>query len=392
MSSSVLEEQQKELPVEQEGHSQAESTSSTSISPQAPDSYIIHPESLQRLTSRPGQISYLSLASKYAVTLDKEVNSEGIVTSTGNPWLSESNDSSSQDPLKIHIEGTFLNSNTLRIRMGLETSFPFPDAYPVDPAFPPSVLRSRLFPPGATTEPIAGDQRDDLVCGLSLRANDGDIWANPRDSGIELRWVAPPFGLHATYQAGEIDGYGKGDDGKDRPEEDMAPTFPHAFYTSANRPKPIFEQAPLGPFTPLLLPSGIMKIGDSLLGTDLLILGKGEKLQSGGPGRHRKDAESQPLATMETEPVPKEARQEFSDHFGGKYLEEKTPMAPPAFLWTDRGWGLLMKDPVMVRMAGLEDGRAMLGLMMLAGEKGMIDYLIVVGDALEACKEEYPVE
>ena len=344
------------------------------------------------LESRPGQVSFLIQATRYSVTLDQETDAQGIVASTGQPWIRQYAAATTTDPLSraqevgggeqkepmMHVECTFLNRHALRVRMGLHSSFPFPDPFPVDPDFPPPVLRPSMFPPGQTTEPIAGEQRDDLVCGLDLHADEGSMWVNPPDSGWVLKWQAAPFGLRASHCQYHHHRDQEEDQGKDS-----------------------FEQAPLGPFTPVLLPSGILNIEDVLAGTEPLILDVGEKIQSGGLGLHPPPPSQQQQQQQIGEPVvpvPPESRESFSQHFGGTYHDEPTTASPPPFLWSDRGWGILMKDPLAVRMAGLVDGRAVLSLMMAAGgraeragEGGMIDYVVVVGEALEACREEYPV-
>ena len=414
---SVAPEQQPEQP---EGDHHPQTPSADTILPTAhiPNGILAHPEIHQTLTSRPGQISYLVMAVRYRVTLDQETSEAGIVTSTGEPWIVEDPSPSMQEPLGMHIECTFLTANALRVRIGLEASFPFPDAYPVDPTFPPPALRKYLFPPGASTEPVAGGRRDDLSCGLELRANDGEMWINPRGAGLELYHSSSPFGLRATWKMPprppELDA--DTSYGEDNNESIGKQTERHGDPVSGGE-IPVFEQAHLGPFSPpALIPSGLMNIDSTLVGTELLWLASGEKLQSGGPGRHR--ARGRPLSLAAAEsgsqsasgseqpaaetaddsravdvtPIPEGMRDEMAKHFGGHFIEEPTSALPPPFLHTDRGWGILMKDPVQVRLGLLLDGRAEVALIMGAGEKGMVEYIVVMGEALEACKEEYPVE
>lgn len=50
---------------------------------------------------------------------------------------------------------------------------------------------------------------------------------------------------------------------------------------------PSTNKPTLGPFTPQLLPNRFMDFNSTLVGTELLILAAGEKLQSGGPRQHR---------------------------------------------------------------------------------------------------------
>ena len=383
-----------------------------------PNDILAHPEVVQTLTSRPGQISYLVLAGRYRVTIDQETSEAGIVASTGEPWIVQDPDPSMQEPLGMHIECTFLTANALRVRIGLEASFPFPDAYPIDPDFPPPALRKYLFPPGASTEPVAGGPRDDLSCGLELRANDGEIWINPRGAGLELYHSSSPFGLRATWRMPpRSPGLNANtSDGEDNDKSSSKQLDQHGGPISGGE-GPVFEQAHLGPFSPpALVPSGLMNISSTLVGTELFWLAPGEKLQSGGPGLHRarerplspavpepgsqSASESEQPATEMAEqsrgedvtPVPEGMRDEMVRHFGGHFIEESTRLMPPPFLHTDRGWGILMKDPVQVRIRGLLDGRAQVALMMRAGERGMVEYIVVMGEALEACKEEYPVE
>ena len=417
---SVDPEQQPGQAVQPDGDKHPQTPSADTILPTAhiPNGTLAHPEVLQTLTSRPGQISYLVMARRYRVTLDQETNEAGIVTSTGEPWIIDDPDPSMQEPLGMHIECTFLTANALRVRMGLEASFPFPDAYPVDPDFPPPALRKYLFPPGASTEPVAGGPRDDLSCGLELRANDGEMWINPRGAGLELHHSSSLFGLRATWKMPpgppELDV--DTSEGEDDDESSGKQTGGHGDPVSGGE-GPVLEQAYLGPFSPrATIPSGLMNMDSTLVGTELFWLSPGEKLQSGGPGRHRARERPLSLAVQEprsqsasgseqpaTEtaegsrgvdvtPVPEDMRDAIAGHFGGHFIEESTRVMPPPFLHTDRGWGILMKDPVQVRLQALLDGRAEVALMMLAGEKGMMEYIVVMGEALEACKEEYPVE
>lgn len=403
------------------GDELSQTPSADTILPTAhiPNATLAHPEVLRTLTSRPGQISYLVMAGRYCVTLDQETSEAGIVNSTGEPWLVENPDPSMQEPLGMHIECTFLTANALRVRIGLEASFPFPDAYPVDPDFPPPALRNRLFPPGASTEPVAGCPRDDLSCGMELRANDGEMWINPRGAGLELHHSSSPFGLRATWRMrlGPPGLDADTSDGEDDDENSGKQTDPHERDPVSGGEGPVFEQAHLGPFgPPALIPGGLMNIFSTLVGTELFWLAAGEKIQSGGPGRHRARETPSSLATLEpgrqsaseseqpvietaenyhgedVTPIPEGVRDEMANHFGGHFIEEPTKAMPPPFLHTDRGWGILMKDPVQVRLGWLLDGRAEVALTMGAGAKGMMEYIVVMGEALEACKEEYPVE
>ncbi|KAL9071212.1 MAG: hypothetical protein Q9161_004389 [Pseudevernia consocians] len=417
---SVAPEQQSRQAGQPDGDEHPETPSADTILPTAhiPNGTLAHPEVHGTLTSRPGQISYLVMAGRYRVTLDQETSEAGIVTETGEPWIVEHPNPSMQEPLGMHIECTFLTANALRVRIGLEASFPFPNAYPVDPDFPPPALRKYLFPPGASTEPVAGGPRDDLSCGLDLRANDGEMWINPRGTGLELYHSSSPFGLRATWRmpprSSGLDA--NTSDGEDNDKSSGKQTDRHRDPVSGSE-GPVFEQAHLGPFSPpVLLPGGLMNIDSTLVGTELFWLAPGEKIQSGGPGRHRARerplslaapepgsqlaSESEQPATetaddsrgVDVTPVPKGMRDEMANHFGGHFVEEPMSTLPPPFLHTDRGWGILMKDPVQVRLAWLLDGRAEVALMMGAGEKGMVEYIVVMGEALEACKEEYPVE
>lgn len=416
---SVAPEQQLGQARQPDGDKHLQTSSADTILPTAhiPNGTLAHPEVLQSLTSRPGQISYLVTAGRYRVTLDQETSEAGIVTSTGEPWIVQDPDPSMRETLGMHIECTFLTANALRVRIGLAASFPFPDAYPVDPDFPPSALRKYLFPPGASTEPVAGGPRDDLSCGLELRANDGEMWINPRGAGLELRHLGSPFGLRATWKMppgppGLNDDISDGENN----DESSGKQDEHGDPVSSGE-GPVLDQAYLGPFSPpAMIPSGLLNTNTALVGTELFWLAPGEKLQSGGPGRHRarkrplspgvpelgsqSASESEQPATEIAEhsrgedvtPIPEGMRDEMMTHFGGHFIEESTRAMPPPFLHTDRGWGILMKDPVQVRLRGLLDGRAQVALMMGAGERGMVEYIIVMGEALEACKEEYPVK
>ena len=402
---SVAPEQQLGQP---DGDKHVQISSADTILPTAhiPNGTLAHPEVLQTLTSRPGQISYLVMAGRYHVTLDQETNEAGIVTSTGEPWIVQDPDPSMQVPLGMHIECTFLTANVLRVRIGLEASFPFPDAYPVDPDFPPPALRKYLYPPGTSTEPVAGGPRDDLSCGLELRANDGEIWINPRGAGLELYHSSSPFGVRATWRMPpKSPGLNANTSDDEDNDESSAKQLDRNGGPVPGGEGPVFEQAHLGPFSPpALIPSGLMNISSMLVGTELFWLAPGEKLQSGGPGRHRPRGQSaseneQPATEIaehsrgeDVTPVPEGMRDEMANHFGGHFIEESTRAMPPPFLHTDRGWGILMKDPVQVRLRGLLDGRAQVALMMGAGEKGMVEYIVVMGEALDACKEVYPVE
>lgn len=135
-----------------------------------------------------------------------------------------------------------------------------------------------------------------------------------------------------------------------------------------------------------------MTFEDVLVSTDLLVLDVDEKLQSGGLGRHRDKSMTEKSVTTMMEPAPEEASKNLPNHFGGEWSNKPIRAEAPPFLWTDRGWGLLMKETVQVRIAGLQDGRGILGFMLRAGSWGMMDYTVVGGDALEACKAEIPVE
>lgn len=135
-----------------------------------------------------------------------------------------------------------------------------------------------------------------------------------------------------------------------------------------------------------------MNCEDTLVGTELLILDAGEKFQSGGPGRHRSEAAMNPVATTATEPLPEEICEDHSRYFGGTYLEEKTILEPPPFLWTDKRMGLADE-----RSGGGPAGQAT----GWPGNAWVDDAGWAEGyDRLhhcrwrrsEACKEEYPVE
>ena len=69
-----------------------------------------------------------------------------------------------------------------------------------------------------------------------------------------------------------------------------------------------------------------------------------------------------------------------------------TPLGPEIFFWTDRGWGCLLRKPAMVSQTLLEGSKSIHGLVSLVCKCDMIDYITVVGEALEKMKEEYGVE
>lgn len=361
-----------------------------------PPGNIAHPEACRTFSSSPGVTSFLVQATIYSVIFDEEPDSQGIIARTGKPWLDLNEELTTKEPLEFHIECSFLSRSALRMRSGLQKFYPYSVPYPANSAFPPVALEGHFSLATDDAHFSQGDQDQGLVCGLKLRADDGETWVNPRGSGWELAWQTAPFGINAFWQdssrvQGDTSAVPDKSAGSSHNEfGDQETDLPTETASFIHKSKPIFEQAPLGPFTPLLLPNGIMNVEGVLAGSELLILDVNEKLQSGGLGRHQNKEDVR--GAVNVDPVPEDAREGFTTHFGGRFHEDKTTALPPPFLWSDRGWGILMRDPVAVRFSPLQDGRAILNLNMRAGSNGLYEYIIMVGDALEACKEEYPVE
>ena len=182
--------------------------------------------------------------------------------------------------------------------------------------------------------------------------------------------------------------------------------------------EPSWEESIRGPFSHGTLPNGVGKLGDEVRCFELFALRHGGKLHIGRSASGLVKAEIIPRDVVTGENTSEEERagnakrstgdqsyygrdlnglgrteedgmESIMEHWNGYY---PSPLGPEIFFWTDGGWGCLLRNPAMVAQTLMEGPKGIRKLVNLVCKCDMMDYIIVVGEALEKMKNEYAVE
>ncbi|KAK4693687.1 hypothetical protein P7C71_g3758, partial [Lecanoromycetidae sp. Uapishka_2] len=346
-----------------------------------PPLYLNHPSNDSDFANR-AAVSFFPLES-YTYTIPPP----------GQPFALDCDDD--DDPqAEIHYEVTFISACALRIRFGPIAVYPYKRYFPPDAAFPPLQVRKWLFPYHDEEPPDdepRGEERDDLKTDWEISEGEHTFkkWVEPRGSGLEFR--------HAMEDGGGLMGF-------------------EAYWK--NEKEPFWKESIRGPFSHGTLPTGVGKLGDEVRCFELFALRHGEKLFIGrstsglvrteivprdvltgentgigeGAENASRSTRDQSPRGRHFNPLGKTEEDDMASimgHWNGYY---PTPMGPEIFFWTDGGWGCLLRNPAMVAQTLLEGPQGVRGLVSLVCKGDMMDYIIVVGDALEKMKKEYAVE
>ena len=293
---------------------------------------------------------------------------------------------------EIHHEVTFISPCALRVRFGPAAVYPYKKLFPSDGAFPPPRVRKWLLPYPDQEPPDdepGGEERDDLTTAWELSEEDHTFkkWVEPRGSALEFRHAMDDGGMMG------FEAYWK------------------------DEKEPFWKESIRGPFSHGTLPSGVGKLGEEERCFELFALRHGEKLYIGRSTSGLVRAEIVPrdvLTGQDTggeqgaaggneekgnasayggelngmEKTEQDGIASIMGHWNGYY---PAPLGPEIFLWTDGGWGCLFRNPAMVSQTLLQGPKGIRGLVSLVCKGDMMDYIIVVGEALEKMKKEYAV-
>ena len=314
-----------------------------------------------------------------------------IIPPPGQPFALDFDDDTPQ--AEIHHEVTFISTCALRVRFGPVAAYPYKQYFPPDATFPPLQVRKWLFPYPDDEPPDdepRGEERDDLKTAWEISEEEHTFkkWVEPRGSALEFRHTMDDGGLMG------LEAYWK------------------------NETEPFWKESIRGPFTHGTLPNGVGKLGDEVRCFELFALRHGEKLYIGRSTSGLVKAEIIPRSVVTGESTSGEegadkanrsardqgsygrdldglwrteedAMESIMGHWNGYY---PSPLGPEIFFWTDGGWGCLLRNPAMVAQTLVEGPQGIRGLVSLVCKGDMMDYIIVVGDALEKMKKEYAVE
>ena len=325
--------------------------------PETPYLLLTHPEKFVDIVSVRNRTQFLIASTIYAIPQQpRDFSVLGITPPQQKP---------------IHYEVAFLSRHALRVRFRLDPRAKNDEPFPDDPAFPPQHVREWLyrFPipeeikDGDDDEASAGQSgQDRLNCGLRIQGHAFNTWVNPYlMGGMEYQYLADEdgnVGLEGFYnyseESVEASNSGKG-----------------VVLSEEDQQKQIKERVPLwkistrGPFSHASMPSGIgHAVGQASRCFELFELRLGENLHLQFSTKH-----------SPTRP--------------DKQLEKGEERPDAVFLWTDRNWGCLVKNPLPIAadiLARLGRNQVMLSV---STEDSAMEYIIVAGEDFQRMKAEY---
>lgn len=274
----------------------------------------------------------------------------------------------------IHYELTFLSRHALHVRFQLDVRADQNEPFPDDPSFPPAQVREQLctghFPtPQELEAGVTREGQERMACGLELRAADFNTWVNPYlRGGMEYQFVTDEdgnMGLEGfyNYDGDVVDAAASGKDVTLSDEEQQK--------LKEGR-KPLWKLSTRGPFSHASMPAGVADAeGQLRKHFELFEFAIGENL--GLQFKERKNPAQQGSTT--------------SDEQGDRSSLEEDPEA--VFLWSDRGWGCLVKDPLPIRVDRLSRIHGPQIMLSVSTKSPVMEYVIVAGEALETMMAEY---